>query len=61
MYLPKDAAWLDEYVREITIFPGGRFDDQVDSTSQAFEILGPLASPADYQPFSWGVRSYESC
>jgi predicted phage terminase large subunit-like protein len=61
VYLPKDAAWLDEYVREITIFPGGRFDDQVDSTSQAFEILGPLASPADYQPFSWGVRSYESC
>ncbi len=37
--LPLEAHWLDEYVREITGFPGTRYDDQVDSTSQALEFL----------------------
>jgi len=35
VYLPSQAAWLEEYVREITGFPGSKYDDQVDSTSQA--------------------------
>lgn len=38
--LPARAPWLDEYVREITGFPGVKFDDQVDSTSQALDFLG---------------------
>lgn len=33
--LPKRAGWLDAYVLELTTFPAGRHDDQVDSTSQA--------------------------
>jgi predicted phage terminase large subunit-like protein len=37
--LPKSAPWLVEYVRELTSFPGCKFDDQVDSTSQALEYL----------------------
>jgi predicted phage terminase large subunit-like protein len=37
--LPRSASWLDEYVRELTAFPGSKFDDQVDSTSQALEHL----------------------
>jgi|SRR5579862_319184 len=41
--LPSQAPWLDDYVREITGFPGGKHDDQVDSTSQALDVLGPLA------------------
>ncbi|MCC7253551.1 MAG: phage terminase large subunit [Hyphomicrobium sp.] len=32
--LPKTASWLDGYVAELLAFPGGRHDDQVDSTSQ---------------------------
>jgi predicted phage terminase large subunit-like protein len=39
VFLPKQASWLDDYVREITAFPGGKYDDQVDSTSQALEFL----------------------
>lgn len=31
---PRKADWLDEYRNEILAFPGGRHDDQVDSTSQ---------------------------
>jgi predicted phage terminase large subunit-like protein len=35
----KHAPWLDDFIREITAFPGSRYDDQVDSTSQALEFL----------------------
>lgn len=41
--LPEKAPWLDEYVREITGFPGSKHDDQVDSTSQALDFLGDKA------------------
>lgn len=37
--LPVSAPWLDEYVRELTSFPGGKYDDQVDSTTQALDYM----------------------
>ena len=37
--LPRQASWLDEYVRELTAFPGSKFDDQVDSTTQALDHM----------------------
>jgi len=40
VHLPRQAAWLDAYVLELTTFNRGKYDDQVDSTSQA---LGWLA------------------
>jgi predicted phage terminase large subunit-like protein len=40
VYLPTRALWLQEYVSEITGFPGGKYDDQVDSTTQALDYLG---------------------
>lgn len=36
---PKEAPWLDTYIAEMTVFPNGRNDDQVDSTSQALEWI----------------------
>ena len=33
--LPREAPWLAEYLRELTLFPAGRHDDQVNSTAQA--------------------------
>jgi predicted phage terminase large subunit-like protein len=42
VYLPVEAHWLPEYVHELTTFPRGKYDDQVDSTSQA---LGWLKTP----------------
>ena len=45
VYLPKQAPWLDEYVLEITGFPGTKHDDQVDSTSQALDYLTNHAYP----------------
>jgi predicted phage terminase large subunit-like protein len=36
---PVSAPWLEDYVRELTAFPGGKHDDQVDSTTQALDYL----------------------
>ena len=35
VHLPREAHWLADYLHELTVFPNGRYDDQVDSTSQA--------------------------
>jgi predicted phage terminase large subunit-like protein len=35
IYFPRQAPWLAEYEAELLAFPNVRFDDQVDSTSQA--------------------------
>jgi predicted phage terminase large subunit-like protein len=37
--LPRFSPWLADYVRELTSFPGSKYDDQVDSTTQALEYL----------------------
>ena len=36
-HLPDKAAWLGEYLHELTSFPKGKYDDQADSTSQALD------------------------
>ncbi len=35
VFLPDEAPWLADYLAELTAFPMGRHDDQVESTSQA--------------------------
>jgi predicted phage terminase large subunit-like protein len=37
VHLPDKAAWLAEYLHEVTTFPNGKYNDQTDSTSQALE------------------------
>src|SRR5262249_27162856 len=37
--LPRQAPWLADYIAELTGFPATKFDDQVDSTTQALELL----------------------
>ncbi|WP_245306187.1 phage terminase large subunit [Roseovarius aestuariivivens] len=32
--VPRDAPWLAEFQREVSLFPNGKYDDQVDSLSQ---------------------------
>lgn len=39
VFLPGTALWLDAYIQELTTFPQGKHDDQVDSTSQALEWM----------------------
>ena len=35
VFVPEQASWLEDYLHELMMFPAGRYDDQVDSTSQA--------------------------
>lgn len=39
VFLPKSAPWLGDYITELVGFPGSRFADQVDSTTQALDHL----------------------
>jgi predicted phage terminase large subunit-like protein len=51
VYLPEQAHWLPEYLHELKTFPNGRYDDQVDSTSQALESVK--------RPFpGWGIMKF---
>jgi predicted phage terminase large subunit-like protein len=34
VHIPETAPWLAEYLHEMTVFPRGKHDDQVDSTAQ---------------------------
>ncbi len=46
VWLPREAPWLAEYLRELTLFPAGRHDDQVDSTAQALAWIKSRPRPA---------------
>ena len=35
VHIPTNAYWLADYLHEMSVFPNGRYDDQVDSTAQA--------------------------
>jgi predicted phage terminase large subunit-like protein len=39
VYLPSQANWLADYIRELISFPGVKYDDQVDSTAQALHYM----------------------
>ena len=39
VHLPKEAGWLPEYLHELTAFPKGKHDDQVDSTAQMLDWI----------------------
>ena len=37
VHLPEQAPWLAPYLAELTAFPNGKHDDQVDSTAQMLD------------------------
>ena len=40
VFIPSDAPWLPDYLHELAMFPKGKSDDQVESTSQALAHIG---------------------
>lgn len=50
--IPDEAPWLAEFLHELVMFPNGRYDDQVDSTSQGLAQLNYRHIPG------WNVREY---
>ena len=50
VYIPQEASWLAEYIHELTIFPKGKHDDQVDSTAQFLDwFKRPYPSQGIYE------------
>ena len=46
VHLPDAAPWLAQYLHEITTFPNGRHDDQVDSTAQLLDLFKRGSGPS---------------
>jgi predicted phage terminase large subunit-like protein len=44
--LPDTAPWLAQYLHELTTFPNGRYDDQVDSTAQMLDWFKRSSGPS---------------
>jgi predicted phage terminase large subunit-like protein len=45
VFLPNNAVWLDEFLSEHEQFPSSKFDDQVDATTMALEVLSRITTP----------------
>jgi predicted phage terminase large subunit-like protein len=46
VHLPEAAPWLAPYLHELTTFPNGRHDDQVDSTAQLLDWFKRGSGPS---------------
>ena len=59
VHLPKEAGWRADYLHELTVFPGGKYDDQVDSTAQ-FPRLAQAGRPRArrHLPVLRGIYQY---
>jgi predicted phage terminase large subunit-like protein len=65
--LPKEAPWLVDYVNELTSFPKGKYDDQVDSTSQALKWISDAGKEPGFITYMymelaemWGITEDEA-
>ena len=47
VFIPAQAPWLEDYLHELMMFPAAKFDDQVDSTSQALSNAFIFQSEGD--------------
>jgi predicted phage terminase large subunit-like protein len=56
VHLPDRAAWLGEYLHELTSFPNGKYDDQADSTSQALDWFKNNLSSEVYGVLEYAKR-----
>jgi predicted phage terminase large subunit-like protein len=59
VHLPDKAAWLGEYLHELTGFPNAKFDDQADSTSQALDWFKQQCLTPEYRLLEYYKREAE--
>lgn len=58
--IPETAAWLAEYLHELTVFPKGKHDDQADSTAQFLDwFKTPMQNWAFYELTRQRVQELE--
>jgi len=57
VYLPRRAAWINDFLSEATAFPNAATDDQVDAMSQALlRLEQSKARKTEWRPDEWGKR-----
>src|SRR5205807_2511338 len=57
VHIPESVPWLAEYLHEMTVFPNGKHDDQVDSTAQFLDwFKKPFPGQGHYE---WMRMQYE--
>jgi predicted phage terminase large subunit-like protein len=59
VYLPREAPWLAEYLHELSTFPNSKYDDQVDSTSQALDWIKRAAQSSNVLNYDWRELALE--
>ena len=59
VHLPDKAAWLPEYLHELSSFPKGKYDDQADSTSQALDWFKQQCMNSEYGLFEYYKQEAE--
>jgi phage terminase large subunit-like protein len=57
VYLPAGADWLDDFLTEVTTFPGAINDDQVDAMSLALDRLIQKTYDVGIRMPDFGVRA----
>jgi predicted phage terminase large subunit-like protein len=55
VHLPEKAAWLAEYLHELTSLPNAKYHDQADSTSQVLDWFQQFST--DFPLGSWSSLS----
>src|SRR5260370_14160875 len=53
VHIPAQVYWLPEYLHELAVFPNGKYDDQVDSTSQALDWFKDYSTRGVYGLFEF--------
>jgi predicted phage terminase large subunit-like protein len=59
VYLPREAPWLADYLHELTTFPNSKYDDQVDSTSQALDWIKRASRSSNVLNYNWRELALE--
>ena len=61
VFLPRGAAWLEEYMDQWSAFPAGKHDDMVDSSTQALSYLFASAGERSEvrESGGFGAEAYE--
>jgi predicted phage terminase large subunit-like protein len=61
VHIPEAAPWLAEYLHEMTVFPKGKHDDQVDSTAQFLEwVKHPTGDQAYFEYMRMRAERYQT-
>jgi predicted phage terminase large subunit-like protein len=59
VYVPREAPWLADYLHELSTFPNSKYDDQVDSTSQALDWIKRAARSSNVLNYNWRELALE--